>query len=85
MKWMGIHWLLKPGPDSLKDLVQKVGVRIKLYKAIQALYSEETVSILMSLIHYSKAPLSLFNFLYTLDSLLQYLPFANGAGGVGIF
>ena len=24
-------------------------------------------------------------FCYTLDLLLQYLPFANGAGGVGIF
>ena len=39
----------------------------------------------MSLIHYSKAPLSLFNFPYTLDLLLQYLPFANGTGGVRKF
>ena len=33
----------KPGPDSLKDLVQKVGLRMKLYKAIKALYDEEAV------------------------------------------
>ena len=39
----------------------------------------------MGLIHYSCAPLILFHFPYTLDSLPQYLPFANGAGGVGIF
>ena len=35
----------KPGPDSLKDLVEKVGLHMKLYKAIRALYSEEDVSI----------------------------------------
>ena len=39
----------------------------------------------IGLIPYSWAPLILFNFPYTLDSLPQYLPFANGAGGVGIF
>ena len=31
----------KPGPDSLKDLVQKVGLRMKLYKAINLLYDGE--------------------------------------------
>ena len=35
----------KPGPDSLKDLVEKVGLRMKLYKAIRTLYAEEDVSI----------------------------------------
>ena len=35
---------------------------------------------IMGLIHYSCAPLILFHFPYTLDSLPQYLPFANGAG-----
>lgn len=34
----------KPGPDSLKDLVQKVGLRMKLYKAIKELYDGEAVS-----------------------------------------
>ena len=38
----------KPGPDSLKNLVQKIGLRMKLYKAIQALYADESVSILIS-------------------------------------
>lgn len=33
----------KPGPDSLKDLVGKVGLRMKLYKAIKSLYDKETV------------------------------------------
>ena len=33
----------KPGPDSLKDLVLKVGPRMKLYKAIQALYTNDSV------------------------------------------
>ena len=33
----------KPGPDCLKDVVQKVGPRMKLYKAIQTLYSNDTV------------------------------------------
>lgn len=37
----------KPGPDSLKDLVQKVGVLMKLCKAIWAFYSEETVNIFL--------------------------------------
>ena len=36
----------------------------------------------VGLIPYSWAPLILFNLPYTLDSLLQYLPFANGAGDV---
>ena len=35
----------KPGPDSLRDVVQKVGPRMKLYKAIQALYSNDSVRI----------------------------------------
>ena len=39
------------------------------------------MTMLMDLIHYSCAPVILFNFPYTLDSLPQYLPFANGAGG----
>ena len=33
----------KPGPDSLKEVVQKVGPRMKLFKAIQTLYSNDTV------------------------------------------
>ena len=38
---------LYPGPDCLKDLVPKVGLRLKLYKEIKALYdhtAEERVS-----------------------------------------
>ena len=37
----------KPGPDCLKDVVQKVGPRMKLYKAIQTLYSNDTVRALI--------------------------------------
>ena len=35
----------KPDPDSLKDVVENVGLQMKLYKAIQTLYAEEDVSI----------------------------------------
>ena len=36
-----------PGPDCLKELVSKVGLRLKVYKAVKILYdreSRETVS-----------------------------------------
>jgi hypothetical protein len=32
---------LTPGPDSLKDLVTKVGQRLKLYKEVKALYDQK--------------------------------------------
>ena len=35
---------LTPGPDCLKDLVKKVGLRLKVYKAIKVLYDTENVS-----------------------------------------
>lgn len=35
---------LTPGPDSLKELVSKVGLRIKVYKVIKSLYDKESVS-----------------------------------------
>ena len=35
----------KPGPDSLKDLVQKIGLWMKVYQAIQVLYTEKSLSI----------------------------------------
>ena len=31
----------KPGPDCLKDLVPKVGLRMKLYKLIKLIYERE--------------------------------------------
>ena len=34
-----------PGPDSLKELVAKVGLRMKVYKMIKALYNEESLSV----------------------------------------
>ena len=34
---------LTPGPDCLKDLVKKVGWRLKVYKAIKELYEGENV------------------------------------------
>ena len=33
-----------PGPDCLKDLIKKVGLRLKVYKAIKVLYDTENVS-----------------------------------------
>lgn len=36
---------LTPGPDCLKDLVKKVGWRLKVYKAIKELYEGENVSL----------------------------------------
>ena len=35
---------LAPGPDCLKDLIKKVGWRLKVYKAIKELYERENVS-----------------------------------------
>lgn len=35
---------LTPDPDSLKELVSKVGLRIKVYKVIKSLYDKESVS-----------------------------------------
>ena len=35
---------LVPGPDGLKDLVPKVGLRLKLYKQIKLLYNFDVVS-----------------------------------------
>ena len=35
---------LTPGLDCLKDLVKKVGLRLKVYKAIKVLYDTENVS-----------------------------------------
>ena len=36
---------LTPGPDCLKDLIKKVGWRLKVYKAIKELYEGENVSL----------------------------------------
>ena len=36
---------LTPGPDCLKNLVKKVGWRLKVYKAIKELYEGENVSL----------------------------------------
>lgn len=33
-----------PGPDSLKELIQKVGLRVKVYKLIKTCYQEDSVS-----------------------------------------
>lgn len=30
-----------PGPDCLKDLIPKVGVRLKVYQCIKAIYNKE--------------------------------------------
>ena len=35
---------LRPGPDSLKELIQKVGLRVKVYKLVKACYHEDSVS-----------------------------------------
>ena len=43
------------------------------------------VKSLISLVHYSFAPLILFRVPYTLDLLPYYLSISNGAGGVDIF
>ena len=32
---------ITPGPDCLKDLVPKVGVRLKVYQCIKAIYNKE--------------------------------------------
>ena len=36
---------LTSGPDCLKDLIKKVGWRLKVYKAIKELYEGENVSL----------------------------------------
>ena len=33
-----------PGPDSLKELIHKVGLRVKVYKLIKTCYQEDSVS-----------------------------------------
>lgn len=33
-----------PGPDCLKELVSKVGIRMKVYKLIKSFYDTESVS-----------------------------------------
>ena len=33
-----------PGPDSLKELIQKVALRVKVYKLIKTCYQEDSVS-----------------------------------------
>ena len=33
-----------PGPDCLKELISKVGLRMKFYKLIKSLYNGEIVS-----------------------------------------
>lgn len=40
---------LTPGPDSLKELVSKVGLRMKVYKVIKSLYNKESASVSKSL------------------------------------
>lgn len=34
-----------PGPDCLKELITKVGLRMKVYKLIKSLYNSESVSL----------------------------------------
>ena len=36
---------LTPGPDCLKDIVKKVGWRLKVYKAIKELYGGENINV----------------------------------------
>ena len=38
---------LTPGPDCLKDLVKKVGWRLKVYKAIKELYEGENINVVI--------------------------------------
>ena len=33
---------IMPGPDCLKDLIPKIGLRLKVYRCIKACYDEET-------------------------------------------
>ena len=33
---------IMPGPDCLKDLIPKIGGRLKVYRSIKACYDEET-------------------------------------------
>ena len=49
------------------------------------MYTVHLVVLLMSLIHYSLMPFILYLVPFTVGLLLQYLSFANGAGGVDIF
>lgn len=35
---------ISPGPDCFKELIKKVGVRVKVYQLIKSLCSDETVS-----------------------------------------
>ena len=37
-----------PGPDCLKDLVPKVGVRLKVYQCIKAIYNKELTIVRLS-------------------------------------
>ena len=36
---------LIPGPDSLKELVSKVGVRLKLYRCFKSLYDKPNTEV----------------------------------------
>lgn len=33
---------IMPGPDCLKDLIPKIGIRLKVYRCIKSCYDEET-------------------------------------------
>ena len=44
-QWSFSYSGLTPGPECLKDLVKKVGWRLKVYKAIRELYEGENVSL----------------------------------------
>ena len=38
-----------PGPDCLKDLVPKIGMRLKVYQNIKAIYNKELSSVRLTL------------------------------------
>ena len=68
-----------------KELIYTFTYSFSFSKGVDVHLVLVVVEVLMSLIHYSFAPLILCRVPYTLDLLPYYLSIANGAGGVGIF
>ena len=64
---------ISPGPDSLKELIKKVGVRLKVYQLIKSLYSDETVSNSHACMHFKECMTikdEIFLILYRLIQLM---------------